>query len=53
LEVEIISIEKNLFYITGNGKKILFKSTDFGGNSALGYKLADDKELTYRLLEKY
>lgn len=53
LEVEVISTEKNLFYVTGNGKSFLFKSTDFGGNSALGYKLADDKELSYRLLEKH
>jgi len=52
-EIDIISKEKNLFYIKWNWKEILFKSTDFWGNSALWYKLCDDKELTYRVLEKY
>jgi len=53
LTVEIISKTKNLFYIKGNGKEILFKSTDFGWNSALWLKIANDKELTYKILEKH
>lgn len=53
LEVEVISKEKNLFYISGNNKKILFKSTDFWWNSALSMKISDDKELTYKILEYY
>jgi len=52
LSVEIVCKEKNLFYIHGKEKSILFKSTDFGGNSSLWYKLADDKQLSYVLLEK-
>ncbi len=53
LLAEIICAEKNLFYLHGHGKSILFKSTDFGENSSLGYKLADDKELAYTLLERH
>ena len=53
LEVDIISKEKNLFYVKWNWKEILFKSTDFGWNSALWYKLCDDKELTYKILDRY
>ncbi len=53
LEVEIIAKNKNLFFIKWNWKIILFKSTDFWWNSSLWLKLADDKELTYRILEKY
>ena len=52
-EVEMISEDKNLFYVKWNNKEILFKSTDFGWNSALWYKLCDDKELTYRVLDRY
>ena len=53
LEVEIIAKNKNTFFIKGNWKEILFKSTDFGGNSSLGIKISNDKELTYRLLERH
>jgi len=42
-----------MFLIHGNGKEILFKSTDFWGNSSLGSKLTSDKELAYRLLAKH
>lgn len=52
LNVEILSEEKNLFVVSNEKKEILFKSTDYGVNSALGYKLADDKQLTYTLLDK-
>ncbi|NDK19340.1 ATP-grasp domain-containing protein [Candidatus Gracilibacteria bacterium] len=53
LEVEVLVPEKNLFLIKRKDKEVLFKSTDFGVNSALGKKITDDKELTYKLLEKY
>ena len=52
-EIDMISEEKNLFYVKWNWKEILFKSTDFWGNSALWYKLCDDKELTYKVLDRY
>ncbi len=52
LEVNIVSKEKNLFYVKWNWKEILFKSTDFWWNSALWLKISDDKELTYKILEK-
>ena len=53
LDVEILIPEKNLFLIKGENKEVLFKSTDFGGNTALGKKLSDDKELAYTLLARY
>ncbi|MDD2916610.1 MAG: ATP-grasp domain-containing protein [Candidatus Gracilibacteria bacterium] len=53
LKVEVLVPEKNLFLVKGKNKEVLFKSTDFGVNSALGKKITDDKELTYKLLEKY
>ncbi len=53
LKVEVISENKNLFFIKWNWKEILFKSTDFWWNSALWFKIANDKELTYQILEKY
>jgi len=52
-EIDMISEDKNLFYVKWNNKEILFKSTDFGWNSALWYKLCDDKELTYKVLDRY
>lgn len=52
LEVEIISKEKNTFYIRWNKKEILFKSTDFWWNSSLWTKIVNDKELSYKILEK-
>ncbi len=53
LQVDIVSKENNLFYISSPTKKILFKSTDFGGNSALWYKIADNKEITGILLSRH
>jgi len=53
LQVEVLVPEKNLFLITWKGKEVLFKSTDFWVNSALGKKITDDKELTYKLLDRY
>lgn len=52
LDVEIIVPEKNFFRISGNGRTHFFKSTDFGGNTSLGMKITEDKELTYRMLER-
>ena len=52
LEVEIIAKNKNLFYIIWEWKKILFKSSDFWWNSSLWLKICNDKELTYKILEK-
>jgi len=51
LEVEIISEDKNLFYIKWNWKEVLFKSTDFWLNSSLWLKIANDKELTNNVLD--
>ncbi len=53
LTVEIVSKNKNLFYISSEQKKVLFKSTDFWGNTALGFKICQDKWLTYDLLERH
>ncbi len=53
LQVEVLIPEKNLFFIRSKEQEILFKSTDFGGNTSLGEKIVDDKELTYTLLQKY
>ncbi len=52
-EVEILIKEKNFFIIKWNWKEILFKSTDFGWNTSLAYKIASDKVLTYKILERY
>lgn len=52
-EVEILIPEKNFFIIKWNWKEILFKSTDFGWNTSLASKIADDKILTYTILDKY
>lgn len=52
LKVEIIVPDKNLFLVKSKDKEILFKSTDFGINTSLGLKIADDKELTYSILER-
>lgn len=53
LEVEILVPEKNFFLIRGNGKEIIFKSNDFGGNSSLAKKIVDDKELSYVMLDRF
>lgn len=51
-DVEIISENKNTFFINWNGKSVLFKGTDFWWNSSLSVKISLDKELTYKILEK-
>ena len=50
-KINVLDKSSNLFYIEGNGQKVLFKSTDFWGNSALWFKIAKDKWLTYKVLE--
>lgn len=50
--VEIISLEKNLFTISKEEKQILCKNIDVWLNTSLWYKVTEDKELTYTLLEK-
>lgn len=50
--VKILSAEKNFFMVNNGIKSVYFKSTDFGGNSALGKKIADDKALTYMFCEQ-
>ena len=52
LEVEIINRHKNLFLVRGWWKEILFKSTDCWVNTSLWLKLANDKQLTYDILER-
>ena len=52
LRVEIINREKNLFLVSSDTKEVLFKSTDCGLNSSLGLKIANDKELTYDMLQR-
>lgn len=51
LQVEILSKNKNFYTVSSQEKTLLFKGMDFGGNTALGAKIADDKELAYRFLE--
>lgn len=46
LQVEILQPTKNFFKITKGEKTVYFKSNDFGGNSSLWKKIADDKELS-------
>ncbi len=53
LKVDVLIPEKNLFLVKSQNKEVLFKSTDFWGNTSLGEKISDDKELTYSLLNKY
>ncbi len=53
LQVEVLIPEKNLFLVKSKEKEVLFKSTDFGGNTSLWEKISDDKELTYTLLKRY
>ena len=51
LHVDIVSKDKNLFYISSDTQKTLFKSTDFWWNSALWFKICADKGMTYSILE--
>lgn len=50
--VEILNEKKNFFLIKWNWKEVYFKNNDFWWNSALWYKIADDKELTNLILDK-
>ncbi len=52
LETEIINKDKNLYIVSDNKKSILFKSTDFWKNTALGFKICMDKGLSYDMLER-
>ena len=52
-EIEIVDVDKNYFIITKDWKSIDFKNIDCWLNSSLALKIADDKILTYKLLEKY
>ncbi len=50
----IIEKTENLFEIIfDNWKKVLFKNIDCWLNSSLALKLADDKKLTYKILEDW
>ncbi len=51
MEVEIIQRDKNLFRITNGEKSHVFKWSDCWVNSSLGLKIANDKELTYVMLQ--
>lgn len=52
LKVEVISKNKNLFYIRSNEKEILFQSTDCWLNSSLWLKMANNKEFSYNILKR-
>lgn len=53
-EVEVISDEKDLYFISWNWQKHLFKNIDCSLNNSLWVKITVDKELTYKLLwEKF
>ena len=49
---KILCSDKNFFSIESDGREVFFKSIDWGGNSSLGLKIANDKELSHILLEK-
>jgi len=51
LDVKIINENKNFFIVSWSDKSIIFKNTDFWANTALWKKIADDKELTWKMLE--
>lgn len=48
--IQAIVPEKNLFFLKDKDRNILFKNIDCGLNSALWFKITEDKELTYILL---
>lgn len=52
IQVETLAKEKNLFIYSYGGKTVLFKSVNFGENSLVGTKIADDKELTHIILQR-
>lgn len=51
-QTEILQANKNFYVIRGNWKEVYFKSNDFWWNTALWYKISDDKELTTIVLDK-
>lgn len=53
LHTNILSHEHNLYTISSSQQKYLFKNTDFGGNTALAYKIANDKILSNYILDYY
>lgn len=53
LTVEVMSTKDNLFYIKSNTKEILFKSTEFWMNQALGVKISHNKELADSILMRH
>lgn len=52
MNTTILCAQKNFFSISHGDKEIYFKSIDWGGNSSLALKIANDKELSHILLEK-
>lgn len=52
IQVDVLAQEKNLFIYSYGGKAVLFKSVNFGENSLVGTKVADDKELTHIILSR-
>ncbi|MDA9128861.1 ATP-grasp domain-containing protein [Candidatus Gracilibacteria bacterium] len=52
LQTEEISRENNLFSLNNDKKTIYFKSVDCGLNSSFGLKIADNKELTYKIAQE-
>ncbi len=51
LETKIINRDKNVFEVSNGQKTVLFKLTDFGWNSSLWFKIAQDKVLTNSIVE--
>lgn len=52
LDVEIVSKDKNLFYISSEKKEVLFKSTDFWINTSLWVKMSNNKEFSYDIFKR-
>lgn len=52
LQTEILQANKNFYVVRWYWKEVYFKSNDFWWNTALWYKIADDKELTNIILEE-
>ena len=51
-KIKIIDKRYDIFSITGNGKTRIFKNIDCGVNTWLWVRFANQKKLTYALLEK-
>jgi hypothetical protein len=50
--IEIIDDENSLFYISSKEKTVLFKDCDWGINTSIGYRLANNKYETYQILKR-